>query len=125
MALWREALLARHVLAGRTVDYRHHPQLTRFRAYSAPHASIDRYLLAGHEESLARGYAFARSKFRRTTCARIVVTEGQLEYEWDWLMRKLRKRNPQLYRLHRRAAKVEPHPLFRVRPGLIADWEKV
>ncbi len=31
VALWREALLAQAVLAGRTRGYRHHPQLARFR----------------------------------------------------------------------------------------------
>jgi hypothetical protein len=31
VALWREALLARAVLRGRTAGYRHHLQLKRFR----------------------------------------------------------------------------------------------
>jgi len=31
VALWREGLLARAVLRGRTRGYRHHPQLERFR----------------------------------------------------------------------------------------------
>jgi hypothetical protein len=117
-------LLARHVLYGKTVGYRHHPQLERFRACSAPRASINRYLLGVHAESLARGYSFDRAKFATATCGKITVTEGQLEYEWDWLMSKLRKRNPQLYRTHRATAKVELHPLFRRRPGPIAPWEK-
>jgi hypothetical protein len=53
------------------------------------------------------------------------VTDGQVDYEWNWLMAKLRKRNPQLYRAHRSAAKVALHPLFRVKPGAVAPWEKV
>ncbi len=126
MALWREALLARHVLRGKTVGYRHHPQLERFRACSAPQAAIDVYLGGVHVESIARGYDFDRSKFRQAILPRrIAVTEGQLEYEWDWLMRKLRQRNPRLYRLHRGAPEVELHPLFRLRPGPVAPWEKV
>ena len=125
MALWREALLARHVLYGRTVGYRHHPQLQRFRACSAPRASINAYLMGVHVEALARGYSFDRSKFSTASCGRIVVTEGQLEYEWDWLMRKLRKRNPALYRLHRKLGRPGTHPLFRLRPGPVAAWEKV
>ncbi|HEX6691131.1 MAG TPA: pyrimidine dimer DNA glycosylase/endonuclease V [Burkholderiales bacterium] len=124
MALWREALLARHVLGGRTVGYRHHPQLLRFRACGAPRAAIDVYLGAVHAEAVARGYEFDRSKFRRNACSRIAVTEGQLEHEWKWLMAKLRKRNPQLYRLHRRVSAPEIHPLFRLRPGPIAAWER-
>ena len=31
VALWREALLAKHVLEGKTVGYLNHPQLTRFK----------------------------------------------------------------------------------------------
>jgi hypothetical protein len=31
VALWREALLAKHVLEGRTKGYRNHPQLDRFK----------------------------------------------------------------------------------------------
>jgi hypothetical protein len=125
VALWREALLARHVLQGRTIGYRHHPQLERFRACSAPRAAIDAYLAGVHVEATVRGYAFDRSKFRRATLPRrIAVTEGQLEYEWNWLMAKLRKRNPGLYRLHRGAGAPEVHPLFRLRPGQIAPWER-
>jgi hypothetical protein len=126
VALWREALLARHVLHGKTLGYRHHPQLERFRACSAPRAAIDVYLGGVHVESIARGYAFDRSKFKPAVLPRrIAVTEGQLEYEWDWLMTKLRKRNPQLYRAHRDTAKVALHPLFRIKRGPVAPWEKV
>jgi hypothetical protein len=79
-----------------------------------------------HVESIARGYDFDRSKFRRAVLPRrIAVTQGQLEYEWKWLMSKLRKRNPALYRRHRGTAKPEVHPLFRLRPGPVAGWEKV
>ncbi len=31
VALWREALLAKHVLEGKTVGYLNHPQLNRFK----------------------------------------------------------------------------------------------
>ena len=78
-----------------------------------------------HAESLARGYSFDRSKFTTASCGKIVVTEGQLEYEWDWLMGKLRRRNPRLHRAQRGLPKVELHPLFRLRPGPIASWEKL
>jgi hypothetical protein len=126
VALWREALLARHVLAGKTIGYRHHPQLLRFRARSAPLAAIDCYLMAVHDEAVARGYNFDRSKFRRrSTSERLEVTEGQLGYEWNWLMSKLRRRNPPLYRLHRKVTVPQSHPLFRAKPGPVEGWEKV
>ena len=60
VALWREGLLARAVLAGQTRGYRHHPQLRRFQAQAAPLAAIDAYLLAVHQEASARGYNFDR-----------------------------------------------------------------
>jgi hypothetical protein len=125
VALWREALLARHVLYGRTVGYRHHPQLERFRACSAPRASINVYLAGVHAEASDRGYSFDRSKFTTGVAQKIRVTEGQLEYEWDWLMKKLRGRNPALYRLHRKVAAPQLHPLFRIKGGAVAPWEKV
>ena len=64
VALWREALLARAVLRGQTVGYRHHPQLDRFLASDSPRSAINRYLAAVHSESQARGYRFDRSLFR-------------------------------------------------------------
>jgi hypothetical protein len=113
------------VLYGRTVGYRRHPQLERFRACGLPRAAIDAYLMAVHAEAVARGYDFDRTKFRKKECRVIPVTKGQLEYEWDWLMGKLRKRSPAVYRLHRAVSAPRPHPLFRVRPGPRAEWEKV
>jgi len=41
VALWREGLLARAVLAGTTTGYRHHPQLDRFGERRNPIAAID------------------------------------------------------------------------------------
>ena len=126
VALWREALLARHVLYGRTVGYRHHPQLERFRACASPRAAIDAYLAAVHEEAVTRGYRFDASKFRkRKSAGKIAATRGQLEYEWGWLMAKLKRRSPMLHRKYLRVKSPQPHPLFRKRPGPIAPWERV
>ena len=126
VALWREALLARHVLYGRTIGYRHHPQLERFRACGTPRAAINLYLLGVHNEAVARGYDFDGSKFSRGNLRpRITVSEGQLEYEWRRLMAKLRRRNPALYRAHRKVAAPQLHPLFRAKPGPVEAWERV
>jgi hypothetical protein len=51
VALWREALLARAVLCGRTKGYRHHPQLERFRAHASPRLAICAYLGAIEAEA--------------------------------------------------------------------------
>jgi hypothetical protein len=123
VALWREALLAQAVLRGRTRGYRFHPQLERFRACGAPRAAINAYLLAIHDEAARRGYAFDRSKIRRCECTPIPVTRGQLDYEWQRLLAKLRSRNPAAYREIVRM-KPRPHPLFRVTPGPLASWER-
>jgi hypothetical protein len=126
VALWREALLAREVLRGRTVGYRRHPQLERFRACASPRSAINRYLAAVYAEARSRGYAFDASKLGRAGSGRrIPVSEGQLEYEWRWLLGKLRQRDPLLRRRHLAVARPEAHPLFRVVPGPIADWERV
>jgi hypothetical protein len=125
VALWREGLLARAVLRGETRGYRAHPQLDRFRAQRSPGGAIDAYLLAVHAEAGVRGYSFDRTKIgaarRRTP---IEVTAGQVEYEWDHLMRKLSVRNVDLYRRWRSISSPECHPLFALVDGGIESWER-
>src|SRR5262249_50377562 len=95
VALWREALLAQAVLRGRTRGYRHHPQLLRFRAQPSPVGGIGEYLRAVHEEAAARGYRFAAEKITRARVrGRLTVTRGQLQFEWQHLLQKLRVRDP-------------------------------
>lgn len=96
VALWREALLARAVLRGETVGYRRHPQLHRFRECRAPRSAINAYIASVYTEARARGYRFDSSKVARvTTNQRILTTRKQLDYEWSWLLDKLRRRNLQ------------------------------
>jgi hypothetical protein len=126
VALWREALLAREVLRGRTNGYRLHPQLTRFRACTSPRTAINRYLALVYAEAVGRGYEFDRSKLGRIgPVQRIRVSDGQVKYEWRWLMSKLRRRSPSIYRRHLEVSVPEAHPLFRVVSGPVADWERV
>jgi len=126
VALWREALLAREVLRGRTNGYRQHPQLMRFQSCSSPRAAINRYLELVYSEACTRGYAFDQSKLGRTgSRQRIFVTDGQLQYEWRWLLSKLRQRSPSVHRRHRGICRPTAHSLFRIVPGPIAEWENV
>jgi hypothetical protein len=126
VALWREALLAREVLRGRTRGYRSHPQLERFRACSAPVSALNAYLAIVYFEASARGYAFDRAKLGRTRYrGKIQVTDGQLQYEWAWLLGKLRLRNPARFELVRKIQMPEVHPLFRLCKGDIEGWERV
>ena len=126
VALWREALLARGVLRGRTNGYRQHPQLKRFRSCPSPRVAINRYLALVYAEAHSRGYAFDRSKLGRIGSGqRIRATDGQLQYEWLWFLSKLQRRSPSLYRSHLEVILPAAHSLFRVVPGPIADWEHV
>jgi hypothetical protein len=64
-AAWREGLLAKKVLEGKTRGYTHHPQLARFRACRNPAAAINAYLAQLFAESRARGYNFDKTKIAR------------------------------------------------------------
>jgi hypothetical protein len=125
VALWREGLLARAVLRGRTRGYRHHPQLERFRSHASPCTAINHYLSAVLTEAAVRGYAFDGRSIRapRGRIA-ITVSKGQLTHEWQHLLRKLRQRSPALYRRWREERSPKPHPLFRIVAGGVASWER-
>jgi hypothetical protein len=126
VALWREALLAREVLRGRTAGYRHHPQLERFRLCTAPRSAINAYLAGVYAEAESRGYHFDRAKLARVARPqRMLVSDQQLRYEWTWLLGKLRRRSPAVYRLQRAVLLPAAHPLFEILPGPVATWERV
>ena len=126
VALWREALLARAVLRGKTRGYQSHPQLERFRASSAPLSAINAYLAAVRGEATRRGYSFDKSKIGPVRkFSRMAVTSAQLDYEWRHLLAKLQKRDPARYRKWRAVNAPQSHPLLYVRPGRIAAWERV
>ena len=125
VALWREALLARAVLRGKTAGYRHHPQLFRFQSHAAPKSAINAYLRSVFVEAESRGYSFNRRKVGPVrTNVRIEATAGQLHYEWQHLMSKLSARSPSLYRRWRSVASPESHPLFSIERGAVELWER-
>lgn len=125
VALWREALLARAVLCGKTRGYRSHPQLERFSLHATPRSAISSYLQAIHAEASARGYSFDRGKIGPGRVQDLLfVTSGQIQHEWRHLLAKLEARNPALYLRWREVAAPDCHPLFSVRPGAIESWER-
>jgi hypothetical protein len=125
VALWREALLAQAVLKGKTTGYVHHPQLYRFREQSSPVAAIAEYLRVVHEEAAKRGYRFAAEKVSRTRGAgQLTVTRGQLQFEWNHLLQKLRMRDPEREAQLTTVTRPQPHPLFRAVRGNVAHWER-
>ena len=126
VALWREGLLARAVLMGKTRGYRNHPQLERFKKAEDPVAAIDTYLLNVYKEACSRGYKFNRDKigdkFIKST---IEVTSGQIVYELEHLKRKLEVRNSS------GCSKLEilkyplANPVFNIVEGDVEPWEVV
>ena len=126
VAAWREALLAQKILAGETRGYRHHPQLARFQSHPQRLEVIATYLAALAKEAERREYGFDRTKILPTEFSgQLEETRGQLLFEWGYLKTKLRRRAPALYRRFRTVACPDPHPLFRIVPGKVRDWEKV
>jgi hypothetical protein len=125
VALWRESLLAQAVLRGETRGYRTHPQLDRFKNHTAPLAAISLYLNGIYVEAKARGYAFDKSKIKPARKpVFLTVTTGQVAYEWAHLLKKLKVRNPALYRKWRNTEAPETHPLFTVCAGEVELWER-
>jgi Pyrimidine dimer DNA glycosylase len=125
VALWREALLARAVLRGRTRGYRHHPQLLRFRAAPSPLRALNAYLAAVHAEAQTRGYHFDSRKLGPHHSIRpLQQSLGQLTFEWLHLRRKLRRRNAAWLKAFPAAERPAAHPLFRIVPGPVAPWER-
>jgi len=125
-ALWREGLLAKAVIEGKTVGYRNHPQLERFRAQPDPYAFVCAYLREVLQEAVRRGYRFDAGKLppERYSVLPAEETIGQLECEWTHLLAKLSLRDPVRYQRLLEIGKPEPHPLFRMVPGRIRPWEK-
>ena len=125
VALWREALLAQAVLAGKTRGYTKHPQLERFRASKAPLKAIGNYLSEVHSEATRRGYKFDKGKilFPKKLAEKLTVTDGQLKYEWLHLKKKLLARDREKLAQNARVKK-GVHPVFTVKKGKVEKWEK-
>ncbi len=124
VALWRETLLAKHVLEGRTKGYTNHPQLIRFKQTANPVGYIHQYLKTVFEESQQRGYHFDPSKFDTVEeLPKIPLNRGQLEYEQQHLLKKLKERAPEQYQKACGLEFWECHPLFELKEGGIESWE--
>ncbi len=124
VALWRETLLAKHVLEGKTKGYKNHPQLLRFKKSKFPIDAIHHYLSLVFEEATSRGYHFSAGKFN-ADCKKIKlsVTQGQMKYEATHLLKKLKARDPLLYKKYKPRKTFDPHPMFKIVNGEIEDWE--
>ena len=126
VALWRETLLAQHVLAGKTKGYKNHPQLDRFKKCGRPLEAINEYLSYVQKEAEARGYNFDKNKIDWTfKKQKIKVTDGQVNYEVKHLLKKLKVRDAKKRKEMRSHAFFDVHPIFRVIGGRVEEWEIV
>ncbi|MBT3254081.1 MAG: hypothetical protein HN995_10470 [Candidatus Marinimicrobia bacterium] len=124
VALWRETLLAKHVLEGTTKGYRNHPQLQRFKATQHPVNHINSYLLAVLEEAKQRKYQFDESKIGLYMDVKYIpVTTGQVVYEKNHLLEKLRIRDLAKYHMLNETRDIVLHPLFNLIEGDVEVWE--
>lgn len=120
VALWRESLLARAVLEGKTKGYKSHPQLFRFKNHPYPVSLINKYLSLVHQESVYRGFSFDKSKIGFFDNSLIIpVSDKQLFYEINHLFKKLDK--PVIKNFFVPQA----NSLFSVFSGEIEPWEKI
>lgn len=125
VAVWREGLLALHVLSGKTKGYTKHPQLIRFQAHEHPQGAIAFYLHAIVDEAEERGYHFDRSKLSAQKPVNLIpVTSEQIAYETQHLLQKLETRDAARYNELITQTTFLPHPLFSEIDGEIESWEK-
>jgi len=148
VASWREALLAQKVLIGETKGYTKHPQLQRFRECKLKKkieascadsvAAVGAFLHGIHSEAIKRNYNFDHSKIlyykEMEIENRIPVKYGQLQYEFSWLLSKLKERDPKKYKELSKLPKdgdkfigLQPHPCFEVinNDMSVESWEKI
>jgi len=124
VALWRETLLAKHVLEGKTTGYKNHPQLDRFKRSKHPIEIINQYLAEIYAEASNRGYNFDKEKINWNFKNRkLTVTTQQLAYETGHLLKKLQTRDLKKYRDLKSQKIILTHPVFKLIEGEIEEWE--
>lgn len=128
VALWREALLSQNVLLDKTKGYKNHPQLLRFKEQENPTQSLANYLHYVCDEADIRGYNFNRDKIChkfQESYKKLPVTEGQITYEWQHFLNKIKTRDPERYVSLLVLEIVEPNAIFTIIEGYIEPWEVV
>lgn len=126
VALWRETLLAKNVLEGKTKGYQKHPQLIRFKNLKNPIEAIHQYLSEIWLEAEKRGYKFDKSKINWDFVPqKINVHNGQMVYEFQHLLRKLEIRDTNQFHKLKDLKRLELAEIFSVIPGEIEKWEIV
>jgi len=125
LAVWREALLAKKVLEDKTIGYKNHPQLIRFKNTDNPVKYINAYLEDIYKEAQERGYNFSKEKFSEGKIEKqIPVNSKQVEYEFTHLKYKLEKRDPEKFKDVSNITEIEVSNIFKIIEGNIEEWEK-
>jgi len=127
VALWREGLLAKKVLEGKTKGYKNHPQLIRFKEFKDPIKAIESYLYYVLKEAERRNYNFDKRKISiKNPLSKIIpVTDKQIEFELQHLSEKIKKRNKNIRKTKIEKIKnIELNPIFYLVKGEIEAWEK-
>lgn len=127
VAAWREGLLAKKVLEGKTKGYKNHPQLKRFLECDWSIIAINQYLSEIYNEAEKRGYKFNKDKIE-IVCneidSKIRVTRKQIQYEYELLKIKIMKRDEKKYQTIKNIEEVEISDIFEVEEGEVEIWEK-
>ena len=124
VALWRESLLAKAVLEGKTKGYTNHPQLERFKNHKEPIKAINAYLNEVFIEAKSRGHNFDKNKIEYTEVNElIIVNDEQVKYEFSHLIKKLKIRDKSKYLKIKKESKILTHPLIKTKKGPIEKWE--
>lgn len=86
---------------------------------------IAAFLRTVQAEGARRGHAFDAGKIARGGGVEpIDVARGQLDHKWAHLLDKLRRRDPERLGALSTVRRIQPHPVFRIVPGGVEDWEK-
>lgn len=129
VALWRESLLARKVLEGKTKGYKNHPQLVRFRGTNDSIAYINQYLDSVYTEARKRGYNFDATKISllKNKLKDIKVSNGQVDYEFNHLLKKLEDRDFGQFSKIKGTGRneIRTNKVFKVVEGNVESWEKI
>ena len=125
VAVWREGLLALKVLWGKTKGYKNHTQLIRFKNSKNPLNLLVNYLSYILLEADKRGFNFNASKLpRKKSFKTITIKKGQIIFEFEYLKKKLKIRDPKKYESIKDVKKIMTNPVFKVVKGSCEEWEK-
>ena len=127
LAVWREGLLAKKVLEGKTKGYKNHSQLIRFKEQENPLDYINAFLKGIYEEAQSRAYKFEKTKIGllKKDLKKIKVSTGQIKYEFEHLLKKLEQRDKVRFEEFKDLVRLETHNLFAVVSGEVELWERV